>query len=149
MKVRHIFKGTGDLAFADAKQVDAVLQAVEAEAHHYYNPVRVRPWVFASFGRPGAEMCADIRRLARLRLRRPDVARAVSVQSVLQLLLQRWRAELSCSLIRGDAAVYTAAMEGKGGRTRRGGSSLRSCTCTTCRITGCPAELMDVLTLRT
>ncbi len=61
-------------------------------------------------------MCTDLRRLARLRLRRPDVARAVSVQSVLQLLLQRWRAELSCALIRGDAAIYAAALgDGRNG----------------------------------
>ncbi len=58
-------------------------------------------------------MCSDIRRLARLRLRQPDVARAVSVQSVQQLLLQRWRAELSCTLVLGDAQVYLAALEGK------------------------------------
>ena len=70
--------------------------------------VQVRPWVMTSFGRPGAELCSDIRRLARLRLRRPDVSRAVSVQSVLQLLLQRWRAELSCALVMGDAEVYMA-----------------------------------------
>ena len=63
-------------------------------------------------------MCADLRRLARLRLRRPDVARAVSVQSVQQLLLQRWRADISCSLIRNDVAVYRSAMEG---RDRAGG----------------------------
>ncbi len=110
VKVRHIFKGTGELVFAEAAQVDGMLKAVEAEAHRHYHPVQVRPWVFTSFGRPGAEMCADLRRLARLRLRRTDVARAVSVQSVLQLLLQRWRAELSCALVRGDAAVYAAAL---------------------------------------
>ena len=99
------------LAFAEAAQVDGMLKAVEAEAHRHYHPVQVRPWVFTSFGRPGAEMCAHLRRLARLRLRRADVARALSVQSVLQLLLQRWRAELSCALVRGDAAVYTAALD--------------------------------------
>ena len=121
LKVRHIFKGTGDLALADADQVDAMLQAVEAEAHRHYRPVRVRPWIFTSFGRPGAEMCGDLRRLARQRLRRPDVARAVSVQSVLQLLLRRWRAELSCALVRGDAAVYGASLEGaEGGGGSRG-----------------------------
>jgi hypothetical protein len=61
-------------------------------------------------------MCADLRRLARIRLRRPDVARAVSVQSVLQLLLRRWRAELSCALVLGDAAVYGAALDGEDGQ---------------------------------
>ena len=89
IKVRHMFKGTGELALTDADQVDEVLRARERDAHRNYQPVQVRPWIFTSFGRPGEEMCADLRRLARLRLRRPDVARAVSVQSVLQLLLQR------------------------------------------------------------
>ncbi len=68
--------------------------------------------VCVSFSRPGAEMCADLRRLARLRLGRPDVARAVSVQSVQQLLLRRWRAEVSCAPAVGDTAVYLTALEG-------------------------------------
>ncbi len=114
IKVRHVFKGTGELALADARQVDEMLRARERDAHHNYQPVQVRPWIFTSFGRPGAEMCADLRRLARLRLRRPDVARAVSVQSVQQLLLRRWRAEISCALVLGDTAVYLTAMEGRG-----------------------------------
>ena len=41
---------------------------------------------------------------------RPDVAQSVSVASVLALLLQRWRAELSCALVRGDAAVFLDAL---------------------------------------
>ena len=57
------------------------------------------------------------RRLARLRLQRLDVSRAVSVPSVLQLLLQRWRAELSCALVLGDADTYLAAL-GSVGRAR-------------------------------
>ena len=60
-------------------------------------------------------MCADLRRLARLRLRRQDVSRAVSVQSVRQLLLRRWRAELSCALTMGDTEVYMTALQGVGG----------------------------------
>ena len=119
IKVRHMFKGTGELALTDADQVDEVLRARERDAHRNYQPVQVRPWIFTSFGRPGEEMCADLRRLARLRLRRPDVARAVSVQSVLQLLLQRWRAELSCAMVRGDTEVYLTALEG---RRREGGA---------------------------
>ena len=39
--------------------------------------------------------------------------------SVLQLLLQRWRAELSCALVLGDAEVYLAAL-GSGTRVRTG-----------------------------
>ncbi len=96
----------------DAMQVDEMLRAREQDAHRNYQPVQVRPWIFTTFGRPGAEMCADLRRLARLRLQRADVARAVSVQSVQQLLLQRWRAEISCALVLGDAAVYLSATEG-------------------------------------
>ena len=55
-------------------------------------------------------MCADLRRLVRLRLRRPDVSRAVSVPSVQQFLLHRWRADLSCTLAMGNAQVYMAAL---------------------------------------
>ena len=70
VKVRHPFKGTGDLAFADASQTDEVLRALEVKAHAHYRPVQARPWVMSSLGRPGDEMCADLRRLARMRLRR-------------------------------------------------------------------------------
>ena len=90
-----------------------MLRATEATAHDHYRPVQVRPWVLTSFGRPGEEMSTDIRRLARLRLRRLDVSRAVSVPSVLQLLLRRWRAELSCAVVLGDAQVYLAALTGE------------------------------------
>ena len=55
-------------------------------------------------------MATDIRRLARLRLKRPDVGRAVSMPSVLQLLLRRWRAELSCAVVLGDTEVHMAAL---------------------------------------
>ena len=55
-------------------------------------------------------MATDIRRLARLRLKRPDVGRAVSMPSVLQLLLRRWRAELSCAVVLGDTEVYMASL---------------------------------------
>jgi hypothetical protein len=110
VKVRHVFKSDGDLALPRADGVDDMLRRVEAEVHAHYRPVRVRPWVMTSLGRPGQGMCSDIRRLARLRLQRPDVNRAVSVPSVMQLLLQRWRAELSCALVLGDADVYLAAL---------------------------------------
>ena len=53
--------------------------------------------------------------MARLRLQRLDVSRAVSVPSVLQLLLQRWRAELSCALVLGDTDVYMSALGAQGG----------------------------------
>ncbi len=114
VKVRHLFKGTGDLAITDATHTDEVLRALETQAHAYYRPVQVRPWILTSLGRPGAELCADLQRLARLHLKRPDVSRAVSVQSVLQLLLQRWRAELSCALVWSDAHIYLTALEGTG-----------------------------------
>ncbi len=69
-------------------------------------------------------MCVCLR-LARLRLQRPDVSRAVSVQSVLQLLLQRWRAEVSCALVTDDAAIYLSALDGRAshGDTREVGPS--------------------------
>ena len=115
MKIRHVFKSDGDLALSRADGMDDMLRRVEADVHAHYRPIRVRPWVLTSLGRPGQGMSSDIRRLARLRLQRPDVNRAVSVPSVLQLLLQRWRAELSCALVLGDADVYLAAL-GSAGR---------------------------------
>jgi hypothetical protein len=117
VKVRHIFKSDGDLALSRADGVDDMLRGVEAQIHAHYRPARVRPWVMTSLGRPGQGMSSDIRRLARLRLQRLDVSRAVSVPSVLQLLLQRWRAELSCALVLGDADTYLAAL-GSVGRAR-------------------------------
>jgi hypothetical protein len=117
-KVRHVFKSDGDLAMPNADGVDDMLRRVEAEVHAHYRPMRVRPWVMTSLGRPGQGLSADIRRLARLRLQRLDVSRAVSVPSVLQLLLQRWRAELSCAVVVGDADVYLSAL-GAGGCVRR------------------------------
>jgi hypothetical protein len=110
VKVRHVFKSDGDLALPSADGVDAMLRRVEAEIHAHYRPVKVRPWVMTSLGRPGEGLCTDIRRLARLRLRRPDVSRAVSVPSALQFMLHRWRAELSCALVTGDAEVYMTTL---------------------------------------
>ncbi len=51
-------------------------------------------------------MCADLRQLARRRLQRPEVRCAVSLPSVMQFLLQRWRAELSCAIVMGDTSVF-------------------------------------------
>eukprot|EP00665_Eupelagonemidae_sp_cell47_P015461 gene15461-biopygen7091 len=64
--------------------------------------------------------CTDLRRLARLRLRRGDVGRAVSQPSVLQRLLHRWRGELSCALVLGDADVFLASLQGSGVGDDRG-----------------------------
>ncbi len=52
----------------------------------------------------------DLRRLARMRLQRRDVQQAVSVPSVMQYLLHRWRAEVSCALVLGDTAVFLDAV---------------------------------------
>ena len=55
---------------------------------------------------PGREaLCNDLGRIARQRLGLRDVRRAVSLPSVLQHLLQRWRAELSCAAMLGDASL--------------------------------------------
>ena len=110
MKVRHFFDSDGQCRLRDACQVDAALAAEEAKVREHYSPVVVRPWVVTSLGRPGDAMCADIRRLARRRLGLGDVRRAVSVPSVLALLLQRWRAELSCALVLGDTGVFLDAL---------------------------------------
>ena len=94
----------------NAADVDELLRAEEAAVHRHYRPARVRPWVLTTLGRPGEGLCSDLRRLARLRLRRPDASQAVSAASVLQRLLHRWRAELSCTIVMGDTSVYLAAL---------------------------------------
>eukprot|EP00661_Eupelagonemidae_sp_cell13_P025584 gene25584-biopygen15047 len=110
IKIRHFFRGDGTFTLPDAAHVDAALSTVEADARAKYAPVAVHPWVISSMGRPGEAMCADLRRLARRRLALPDAKRAVSPLSVLSLLMQRWRAELSCALVATDAAVYLDAL---------------------------------------
>ena len=52
----------------------------------------------------------DLRRLARQRLQRADVREAVSVPSVMQHVLHRWRAEISCALVMGDTNVFLDAV---------------------------------------
>ena len=89
-----------------------MLRAEEARVHAYYRPVKVRTWVVTTLGRPGEALCADLRRLARERLQRADVRAAVSLPSVRQHLLHRWRAEISCALVMGDAGVYLSALQG-------------------------------------
>ena len=110
IKIRHPFNSDGDSVGPRDGGVDAHLERVEAGVYAHYRPKRVRPWVVSSFGRPGAALANELRRLARLRLSKPDVARAVSLPSILQLLLRRWRAELSCAIVLGDMGVYMAAL---------------------------------------
>eukprot|EP00661_Eupelagonemidae_sp_cell13_P024250 gene24250-biopygen16405 len=111
VKARHCWHEDGHCRLRDAEQVDAALTAEEVAVRKKYAPATVRPWVMTSLGRPGEAMCADLRRLARRRLGLPDVQRTVSPPSVLALLLQRWRAELSCTLVVGDASVYLDALQ--------------------------------------
>ena len=111
-QVRHCFNSDGDLVISRGTDMDELLRAEEARAHVHYRPVRVRPWVMTTLGRPGEGMCAELRRLARWRLQRRDVRDAVSLPSVMQFLLHRWRAELSCALVLGDTDVFLAALQG-------------------------------------
>eukprot|EP00660_Eupelagonema_oceanica_P019785 gene19785-biopygen16644 len=53
----------------------------------------------------------------------PDVCRAVSLPSVQQLLLHRWRAEISCALAMANAEVYLAVL----GATGPGRAGRRAC----------------------
>eukprot|EP00665_Eupelagonemidae_sp_cell47_P008760 gene8760-biopygen13148 len=112
VKIRHMFDHDGDAKLARAAHVDEFLRAQEAAVHLKYSPVHVRPWVLTTLGRPGDGLCNDLRRLARMRLQRRDVRRAVSHPSVLQAILHRWRAELSCSLMLGDTGVFMDAVQG-------------------------------------
>ena len=111
VKCRHFFNGDEALSISCAKDIDAELKAVEAAVHAKYTPVRVRPWVLTSLGRPGEGLVTDLRRLARARLRLADVSDAVSLPSVMQFLLYRWRAELSCAAVMGDTEIYLDAVQ--------------------------------------
>ena len=111
VKVRHFFKSSGESKITNAAHIDSALKATERDVHKHYKHVPVRPWVMTTLGRPGDEMCQDLRLLARRRLRLPDVAQAVSLPSVQQFLLRRWRAEISCTLAKGDADVTLNALQ--------------------------------------
>ena len=111
--MRHYFNQDGEVSISAAREIDAALKAVEAAVHSKYRPVRVRPWVLTTLGRPGEAMCTDLRRLARARLALGDVRDAVSLPSIMQYLLHRWRAELSCAMVLGDTEVYLEAVQGE------------------------------------
>jgi hypothetical protein len=111
VKVRHAWTTKGDLQIANADQWDNFLASQEDAVRVKYDPIRVRPWVFSTLGRPGEQFCSDLRRLVRERLNRADARRAVSRESMRQLLLRRWRAQLSCTLAIGVSNTWLDALE--------------------------------------
>ena len=112
VKLRHPFKSDGALQISSANNWDNYLLAEEHAITRKYSPVRVRPWVFSTLGRPGEQFCTDLRRLARERLGRQDAQRAVSRDSLRQLLLRRWRAQISCTIATGMSNTILDAIEG-------------------------------------
>ena len=112
MKVHHFCKSEGGLHRSGPGSWDKYLAEEESRIKQKYQPVKVRPWVFSTLGRPGEQFCFDIRRLARERLQRGDAQLAVSRESLRALLLQRWRAELSCTLAIGVSNTILEALEG-------------------------------------
>jgi hypothetical protein len=112
VKLRHPFKSDGALQISSANNWDNYLLAEEHAITRKYSPVRVRPWVFSTLGRPGEQFCTDLRRLARERLGRRDAQRAVSRDSLRQLLLRRWRAQISCTIATGMSNTILDAIEG-------------------------------------
>ncbi len=110
--MRHAWTTKGDLQIANADQWDNFLASQEDAVRVKYDPIRVRPWVFSTLGRPGEQFCSDLRRLVRERLNRADARRAVSRESMRQLLLRRWRAQLSCTLAIGVSNTWLDALEG-------------------------------------
>ncbi len=112
VKLRHPWKSNGDLTISSADQWDGYLRAEEQAITGKYSPVRVCPWVFTTLGRPGEQFCTDLRRLARERLGRADAQRAVSRESLRQLLLRRWRAQISCTIAIGVSNTVLDAIEG-------------------------------------
>ncbi len=107
-----MFKSDGELKISSADHWDNYLHAEEQAITRKYSPVRVRPWVFTTLGRPGEQFCTDLRRLARERLGRADARRAVSRESLRQLLLRRWRAQISCTIANGVSNTVLEAIEG-------------------------------------
>ncbi len=112
VKIRHAWTSKGDLQITRADQWDNYIAAEEDSVKLKYDPVRVRPWVFSTLGRPGEQFCSDIRRLVRERLDKSDARRAVSRDSLRQLLLRRWRAQLSCTLAIGVSNTLLDALQG-------------------------------------
>eukprot|EP00661_Eupelagonemidae_sp_cell13_P025315 gene25315-biopygen20968 len=112
VKMRHLWHTSGDLQGTEAKDWDARLEAEERRVKEKYSPVRVKPWVFSTLGRPGDQFCIDIRRLARERLQKADARRCVSRESMRQFLLRRWRSELSCVIAIGVANTLLESIEG-------------------------------------
>ena len=112
VKVRHFAHSSGGLHKPGEGAWDAYLEGEEAAIKRKYAPVRVRPWVFSTLGRPGEQFCSDLRRLARERLLRADAQMAVSRDSLRELLLRRWRAELSCTLAIGVSNTLLETLEG-------------------------------------
>jgi hypothetical protein len=112
VKVHHFCKSNGDLQRPGVDSWDNYLAEEEARIKQKYQPVRVRPWVFSTLGRPGEQFCFDIRRMARERLQRGDAQRVVSRESLRHVLLQRWRAELSVTLAIGVSNTLLETLEG-------------------------------------
>jgi hypothetical protein len=112
VKVRHVWQTQGDPQATKATNWDNYLAAEEDKIRNKYAPVRVRPWVFSTMGRPGEQFCTDLRRLVRERLSTADARRAVSRDSLRQLLLRRWRATLSCTIAIGVSNTILDALEG-------------------------------------
>ncbi len=112
VKLRHTWTTQGELQITRADDWDNYIAAEEDRIQRKYNPVRVRPWVFSTLGRPGEQFCSDLRRLTRERLGRCDARRAVSSASLRQTLLRRWRAQLSCTLAIGISNTLLDSLEG-------------------------------------
>ncbi len=112
VKLRHLFRTDGALQISSADHWDNYLLAEEQKITCKYSPARVRPWVFSTLGRPGEQFCTDLRRLARERLGRADAQRMVSRESLRQLLLRRWRAQISCTIAVGVSNTVLDAIQG-------------------------------------
>eukprot|EP00661_Eupelagonemidae_sp_cell13_P010382 gene10382-biopygen19805 len=112
VKLRHPWYSSGDLRTTDARQLDGLLAAEEHMVKTKHSPVRVRSWVFTTLGRPGEQFYTDVRRLVHERLAKSDAQRVVSRESLRQLLLRRWRSEISCTIAIGVANTYLEAVKG-------------------------------------
>ena len=76
----------------------------------------VVPLCVESYGRWGKSAVSELRRLAKLRGERADAQATCDAEQVRSSSLSRWRRELSCCLMQGNALILLAAAPDSLGR---------------------------------
>ena len=79
----------------------------------------VVPLCVESYGRWGESAVSELRRLAKLRAERSDAQATCDAEQVRSSSLSRWRRELLCGLMQGNAMILLAAAPDTLGRPGR------------------------------